>query len=1161
VISAPPSSRRFQRCVVRVEAGQNTGTAFLIRMSGSSGLFLTALHVVSSARRRIIRLRSSKRRRFAARIVEIDEARDLALLEADVPPHSGLRLVPVATVPKVGRLTVLQMLDPDRGIVAPLVIAVPFVGETAVSYAIGGATSIIDHVWSQQGLSIPGGTSGAPAVSEEDDAIVAIACAGADPLDQTFFVPLVSVKAHKPQRRIADALARAKEVRTRLGRYPNRRGIAVRAWLQTRASVRSLALSGIYDRHHAISRASLTSSLRDFLASDKPAMLLVGTSGVGKSATLAYLVRRQKLDRPVLLLRAAQIESNGNKLKNALSKALGLPNDDALDELAVATAPAPLLVIDGINELPIRREDWPAFVQVELAHFADFLARKGWKLLISTRSDRLDELKGLAKVVQLYDPVARLDGKLKGLAKVIEFNDLVSPLDPPHLPAPFVVDSVPFFRLESFEREEFDQLVQLYGLPSGLPFSELRHPIVFRLMVEASKKNKAVAVRVRDLFEAAFSDVVSRIHFRCPTKNRDRIVEIIEGWTALDRTAALGQIASDDLGETENEAIAEAAVVEGLLERVPGGYRYIYDEVFDFIRARRLVQKLDAAAWNSETSMLTLIDAILDAGSSPGAVARALEMLSDKHPEALERFARRLTSELGSRPQSDTIHNLAGVIRVLTRVEKAGPLDEAKDQLPLFGVPGLPSGSEWSIGSPIPFWVSDDHISYAFDEDRMWRMVRLSAIDPDGDRDRDSYPFRSKDITEDHAHEAAERDLENLEKFKVLKHFATGFPDRAQCRLITGLRERERIGREHSFASFCAQAIAVYSDRFDVLRLATTLVGQVNYDVIELLKYLCKRFTDDLLPAFLDKETGLIAEPDLAALLLSDLLATRPEKADAVTEVARSLVVDQRHPIFLYSKFFKLWADSPMKDFVANEMVSAWQAGKASGAQLIECSQAGLLSFDQVFALLLARLKEATSGETVYYLVADLSKHLRLGTATGEWPAAINGIAAAVEEGARAITDDHAHAAESLLYLAFKAGVVPKGLRQLIERVCKASPKDAASIFRYPIASHQFDDASDTVQHDLCDLIVEHSDDEAVLDVLRLCVDRDPHAAKTRYIVKRFLDKFGPDPLFGYAKSVVANYERMGAQPSSYLKSLLRLLEVADPGTFQRYRSEFKFAL
>ena len=106
-------------------------------------------------------------------------------------------------------------------------------GETAVSYEINGQQTVIDNVWSQQGLEIAGGTSGAPVVSEEDDAIVAVACAGADALNQAFFVPLPEKWPGKEGagRLISDVIASAKDAATRLGRNPNRSGLALLAGL------------------------------------------------------------------------------------------------------------------------------------------------------------------------------------------------------------------------------------------------------------------------------------------------------------------------------------------------------------------------------------------------------------------------------------------------------------------------------------------------------------------------------------------------------------------------------------------------------------------------------------------------------------------------------------------------------------------------------------------------------------------------------------------------------------------------------------------------------------------------------------------------------------------------------------------------------------------
>jgi hypothetical protein len=120
-------------------------------------------------------------------------------------------------------------------------------------------------------------------MSEDDDAIVAVACAGADPLSQSFFVPLISALPKVGQvsgQLILAAISIAKDKSTRLGRYPNYRGILVRSWLQTRQAVQSLAESGVYERNYVIARPSLTSNILIFLRNDnRNAASLAGNSG------------------------------------------------------------------------------------------------------------------------------------------------------------------------------------------------------------------------------------------------------------------------------------------------------------------------------------------------------------------------------------------------------------------------------------------------------------------------------------------------------------------------------------------------------------------------------------------------------------------------------------------------------------------------------------------------------------------------------------------------------------------------------------------------------------------------------------------------------------------------------------------------------------------
>jgi hypothetical protein len=1157
--NAPPSSRRFQRSVVRVDDGAEAGTAFLIHKSAASGTFITVFHVVSSAwhQKRTVLLRRTKDQEFPADIVAVNETRDLALLVASkMPSGLGLRPTPISTVDNVGRLTVLSMLDPEGGIVAPLPVTVPFIGETAVAYEVGGVRRFINEVWSQQGLKISFGTSGAPVISEEDDAAVAVACAGADAIEQTFFVPLLSAQrqtSDADHRLVAEAIGIATEASTRLGRIPNERGVKLRCWLQCRASAQSLVISGVYDRDHTIPRTSLDASIERFLASSKHVAILAGTSGSGKSVGLARIARSRSLSRPCLLLRAAQIKITERPLEDALASALGMPDADSVSDIATYDS-APLLIIDGINELGLRREDWPAFVQIHLAHTADLLKRKGWKLLISTRSDRLDDLQDADRFVSLYDPTTESEAASDQTKKRRRTKQAKQAGE----------TKLKFIRTGAFERDEFDRLIKLHGLPGDLPFADLRHPIVFRLMVETYKKKEAAPIRIRSLFEDYFSTLVTRIHVRCPGRSKDRISKMLESWTALPETTSLGYIDSASLDGAENEAIAEAAVAEGLLERAPNGYRYVYDEIFDFVRAKPLVGHLARCSDNAAQSVLEALDTLLGSGGSPWAVARAFEMLSDSQPEALVTLAEKLATELKAKNVVDTSQNgymapvlrLANVVRVLTRVEKGGPLDRAKDELPLFGIDGADPGEVWDFGSFVPYAASEDHISYAFDEERMWRMIRLAATF--GKERTDSYPFRSKDILDDDAHDHAKDQFNFLEKFMVLRHFVSGFPQRALTRLMSGLSEKSQLGREHTFGSFCAQVIAVYADRFELTDLMKLLVAKPDYEATQLLVRLFLLYPAKAQENFFSKDVGLPAQPERAASILSTIASAGPTLSDKVAEIAAGLISNHGHSVFLYSAFFERWKETPFREFVATAMLREWHTGKASVRSLIKLADDGLLPSDELFDLILERLRSGKGA--LYDLVSPLSQHIGRSYDSQQKIAAIDKILAALWEGFPVLTDDHTYAAETLLNLAVRARSVSPSLEKLLERICTGRPQ-AATALRYPICKDDFGNLSEPMQLKVCDLVVSKTDRESAFGVLSLCLERVPKEFRTRYVARILVSAFGSDFLFEIAASRVEAYRSMESKPSSDTIALIEILKELDPGSFQRYRDVLQPAL
>jgi hypothetical protein len=1145
MISALPGSRRIQRSVVRVEDGADHGTAFLINQTASFATFLTAFHVVYSAWRQgrgvLLRIKDHT---LTADIDATDADRDVALLKAQVPPSLGLRAPAIATISRVGRLTVFEMLDPDAGIVAPLQVAISSVGETAVAFEIGESKRVIDGVWSQQGLRIIAGTSGAPVVSEEDQAIVAIACAGVDALEQAFFVPLISVRrphASPPTQAIAEAIDKAAEATIRLGRQPNPRGIALRCWLQTRRSANSLAISGVYDPRYTISRESLETSVQKFLASERHVALLAGTSGSGKSAGLARLARSQQLSRPCLFLRAAQVEISQHPLEDALAKALGMAGADSLGEMAISEL-SPLLIIDGFNELAIAREGWRSFVRVHLAQLINILQKKGWKLLISTRVDRLSDLHDVQELVSLYNPTPDTDGTV----------EVARTFDPGE-------KKLPFIPLIGFERREFDYLIQLHGLPGGLPFSELRHPILFRLAVEAYKNEHTTQLRIRELFNRYLSGLVIAIHARSPGRSRDRIPKLLESWTALPETTALGYIDSASLGDPQNEAIAEAAVAEGLFERVPNGYRYIYDEISDFVRARTLIADLASCAEATGAPIIATIDKLLGSGCTSGTVARALEMLSVDRPDVFKKLAQELTAELKVRNVADPapgrmipIRKLRGIIRVLALVEKGGPLDEAKDCSPIFGIGGLEPGIEWSNMSPVPYLISDDHISYAFDEERMWRIGRLAAIN---DSDRDSYPFRLKDLRNDVAYETAKKLLNGGEVFKVLKHFVTGFPERALERLTCGLVDHQPIGREHTFSSFCAQAILVFADRFELASVLRSLVQQPYVEAREALGQIVKLYPDESLSIFLRDDIGFVEQPLLAAEVLNFFLTAVPSRADKITEIAAKLVAYHDHPVSSYSRFYAQWGALLPYGFVANAVRREWFSGGAPLNSLIECAATALLSWGEAFDMILERLRRTETD--LHLFVSSLGSYWKHYSYFTRDPSRLDLIVAAIWAGHPNITGAHAYAAEVLLNLAVHQGVWSQALQTFIEEVCKANPTKGARTLRFSIAEYAFGRLSEDLQKQICDSILSSFENENVRDVIDLCLERAPKTFRTRYLIEYFVNKFGSKELFELARDEVEFFRSNDYTIPEEWMLLVAYLRELDRETFEEYENHF----
>ncbi|OAI04773.1 hypothetical protein A1332_14065 [Methylomonas methanica] len=1081
---------------------------------------------------------------FEAHILDEAPSRDLALLIAELPDDRRLKPVAISAPWSVGPVAIFHMLHLKDGIVAPLRAEFSSVSLSAVNYEIDYEITTIDKVWTHSGLKIEGGISGAPVVSERDDSVVGVACAGADEISYAFFVPLVTLQNEplSKAQSISQAVYGAMENATRLGRLPNRRGVTLRSWQATRNAVQSLAITGVYERTYAISRPSLQSAIDNFLKSEAIVSILAGASGVGKSASIAYMLRRIRWNRPIMYLRATQFIVNKHPLQEALAHALGLSDTNTLNEFQPFQPPYPLLVIDGLNELTLRKDEWPNFISQELPVFIALLKSKNWKLLLTTRTEHLDIFDHLPDLLKrsLYHPFS-------------EVQDEKPPYEVSHI------------RLESFNRSEFDELRARYGLPQDIPFAELRHPIVFKIMVEAHGTSESNRIRVREILAEYVRKTVKKIHTRCSNRAPDKIFSIIENWTALKVKMALGYIPSDAINEARDEEIAEAAVAEGLFERVPCGYRYVYDEIFEFVRAKSLAHELLTLTCENLNNVTNVISSSVEGGLTAGIIARALELIENQSPAWVKEFAVKWSSELEV-SQTFDLHNQYLAVEILSRVEKGGPLDQVKDILQILRVDKEDGSSNgWGEISNLPKAVSFDHISYAFDLKRAWLMV-CNAVK--ANPNSDSHPFRWKDIgtNYDGSWDSAKFKLENMERYKVLRHMIDGYPKETFAKLVQGLAETVEVGREHSLASFCAQVISIYIDRFPLLEVVRAVVLD-NY-IPEVVQRLAVNRGEEILELLFHPRLRLYEAPSKTSNCLFTVRSVRPDLTYEVELIAKKMVFDYDAPICLFINLISNFDSDHQCKLIQTRLVAEWNDGLANIMQLDVAMQIGLVSFEEMVEFYSQRLRNGSFtylGEDMRLMMGNLSNKIRL---TIDPILQAQQIDLVIEALCRPCLGQFGYdgydliiAAEELLSCILPNKTNPKALLAYINDVCHLYPQNAEILKYFLYARHDDKIAWQSLKCRVCDVIFANVADLDVLaSILRHGCEQSHQPEILRYFSESMFRNIGEEAVFKIVVDYISMYREFNFLPEGTI-CLCQLLKQIAPNTYERYREHLDWVL
>jgi Trypsin-like peptidase domain len=1082
--------RRAARSVVRVALSGGGGTAFLVE---KSGLFLTAYHVVADAYRFGKNLRLIRRPDvdIVGKVVAVDAQRDIALICASLPSGHRLRSAVVALAPKSskGELITFNMLDPSGGFMEAIESSAEHLGETAVSYKVGDSERLIHSVWSKQGITIPGGTSGAPGFDREMGAVVAVACAGADDVRQVFFVPLSTLSASNdpsPGPHIRSIIEQAASNETRLGALPNERGVRVLSWLATQKAATSFVNSAVYDPLRAIERVSLREAVNRFLDGPHPLALVAGASGMGKSTGVTLLARRNLFRRPAMLIRAARLEIAGGTFRKALERAMGVVD---LQKLPSQGSRAPLLVIDGLNELETHAYRRKLVTKGELVEILQILGSRGWKTLITTRSETLHEFRELPDTITLFDPIAG---------------------DPDHTGYDTGHIRTPHIRLEGYTRVEFEEIRASNRLPHSFPFDVFRHPFILRLAVK-SIGGQIAATNVRGLLAQYVTTVVDRMHAGLAfPANREMIAGRLEQLTAKqDESSGFLEISIFD--QPADVAIAEVAVAEGLLEHVPGGYRYVYDEIYEYLRARVLQTEIR----RSESKPLELLGQLK--AHSPSLVARSLEIAGDHDPEWIVRFAGGLSSQLAATKLP--IQALWST-QVLGRVEK-GLLDDAKDTLPVI------SGKHDLLD--YFYALSESHLSYAFGKDQLWSIVRSSAKRAE---DRDSYPFRSKDLLDASAAATAKEYLSEHYEFSALRHLIEISPNDACEYLCENLSDRRRLGSEHSFGDFCAHALAAFLDKFDRSQIIRSA------GVFENSGPLFSRITDEApratLELLLDGSLGFIGLPDSAARCLNMIVNRHEFLRDRAAEIALRLVVDFDHPVAPFGALLTKAVCGTALSEVVFRMHSLWTAGAMSEGQLVPFQVNGLVSFEQMVSMLAERLKgrRRNFSDEPSHMMDSLSHVLSQIDDVGQRRRKIDLIVEMLLEASTREDDNRAAAVETLLPACVPLGEVPATLHSFMIRLAESEPKGFVTHLKFILFGSFGGQERDFLRREIVEILdTRIADFEFLLPCIRMGAEQAPDSTFLGQVVDGALARFGQTALIDFLDEDVAYYARIGMKP------------------------------
>jgi hypothetical protein len=433
-----------------------------------------------------------------------------------------------------------------------------------------------------RGLTVEEGMSGSPVWDEDLEAVVGLVAVGmvSDKNIGGFTISLEKVATSAIIQRLYQKNLQSV---ARFGVAPNRIAVWSTAKQISAATVDRLIARGIYLPGKTIVREQFAPVLAEFLASRKLALPIIGPAGQGKSSLLAQFTERYS-EAPIFLLRSAEVHKHekpfavlNRMIEEAGSTGSRFNRFEYISAETWGSNSSALLVLDAINELP--------FTEIEIADewLPDLLGavcKAGMKLMFACRPEFFQLVAQASYKDVLFDTAkVNKDGKERDAG-----------------------DRRNWFVVDGFESRELNLAREAYGVPANLPQMITRRPLLLRLAAQAIERRSPFVTR-SGVIQSHLNDLGRRI------AKMLGIHPLTVGSVLCDLAVATAREEAGVLPPSNSTILAQGELIEKLtkeniIEQVPSGYRFVFDEVYEYVLATAV--NIEIVAGVAGISLLSL---------------------------------------------------------------------------------------------------------------------------------------------------------------------------------------------------------------------------------------------------------------------------------------------------------------------------------------------------------------------------------------------------------------------------------------------------------------------------------------------------------------------------------------------------------------------------